>query len=156
MGGRIIRRGSMSKKSVTECRCDRCKRVWYEDAGKPGQDNKLELSAIFGDDVINVALDSLCEGCSKTVRSLVESIRKVMEKAAPIRKAKKKEKTADAGTTPTPTAAAPPKPVTPSNVISVPPVAKSVPPLAPSSTPVSAVAPSAQALPAGQPRPTKV
>jgi len=85
---------------VLKYKCDRCTRVWYNEAAEPA--NKLELTASLDADVIEVKFECLCAGCRKTVHSLVEAISKVIVKNSPIRGAKKKAESVD-GEVPPPT-----------------------------------------------------
>lgn len=116
----------MGTKSVKQCSCDRCKRVWYEDPEQEKrQQTEVDLSATINDDHFEVSFDCLCEGCAATVKGLLVAITRVMDKASPIRGAKKKggaEATVEtpAATTPTPKLSAPSKVVSAEPVTSAP------------------------------------
>lgn len=82
----------MPSRSVTEYTCERCTRSWYEDASCKAPyllaEVKIEtkhLSSNLG----SVEFKCLCEGCQKTVTSLLEQVAKVLKKSAPVRGAKK-------------------------------------------------------------------
>lgn len=83
---------------VLKYKCDRCTRVWYSEAVEP--EYTLDLTANLDGGVGRVKFECLCAGCRKTVRSLVESISKVIVKNSPIRGAKKKAVSADGETSP--------------------------------------------------------
>lgn len=92
----------MGTKQVSQHSCDRCKRVWYEDPEQvKRQQSEVDLSATIGDDHFEISFDCLCEGCASTVRGLLTSITRVMDKASPIRGAKKKGEAPAAGEVPT-------------------------------------------------------
>ena len=110
----------MATKQVTQHNCDRCKRVWYEDAGAKATTTVVCIEADLDGEQLSVKQDCLCAGCRATVRGLLKQIAKTMEKASPIRTAKKKDKKAAvAEVIPPPTAALSPstKPSPPSVVV---------------------------------------
>lgn len=83
----------MPAKSVLRFDCDRCTRTWYVDAEKAAATPKevLNLSMeLEPGSVVKLSYECLCEGCKKTVKSLVSAIGKDFKKAAPVRGAKKK------------------------------------------------------------------
>jgi hypothetical protein len=87
--GRLV---VMPKKSVIECVCDRCGRVWYEDWSpsgeekKPGGSFRLELTMPDATST-TVAYDVLCATCSKAVVNYVAHITRELKTVS---KAKKK------------------------------------------------------------------
>lgn len=112
----------MGTKQVSQCSCDRCKRVWYEDPDQvKRQQSEVELSATLGDDHFEISFDCLCEGCASTVKGLLIAITRVMDKASPIRGAKKKGEAPAAGEVPA-TDAPTTKLAAPSKAVSVEPV----------------------------------
>lgn len=93
----------MGTKQVSQCSCDRCKRVWYEDPEQvKRQQSEVDLTASIGDEVFEVSFDCLCEGCAATVKGLLQAITRVMDKASPIRGAKKKAVASSTGEIPAP------------------------------------------------------
>jgi len=110
----------MASKQVTQHACDRCKRIWYVDVGAKAVATTVCIEADLDGVQLSVKHDCLCAGCRSTVKGLLEQIAKTIEKASPIRTAKKKDKrTAAAEVTPPPAAVPSPpmKPPPPSVVV---------------------------------------
>lgn len=71
----------MSKKAVLECGCDRCGRVWYEEASTdpkaplphPSGSFRMELMLPDGK-VTKVIYETLCETCTKSVANYATNI----------------------------------------------------------------------------------
>lgn len=82
----------MPSKSVVQNTCERCTRVWYTEKAV---EVKLELNAELGLAKFNIKYGCLCDGCEKTVTSLLKSIAKEFKPRAP--RAKKKDESADQG-----------------------------------------------------------
>lgn len=140
----------MGTKSVKQCSCDRCNRVWYED---PAQESvtEVDVQATIGGDFVEASFDCLCEGCAKAVKGMLVAITRVMAKASPIRGAKKKGGAPVAGELPA-TAAIAPKRAAPSKATSAPAAHQQSPGVpVPSGTTASPQAPVQGARPAQTP-----
>lgn len=85
----------MPAKQVLQYECGRCQRVWYVEQGQPEVPCTVDVTANFAGAGISIKFDCLCEGCSKTVKNLLEAIGKAFKKSAPQRGARKKKETAD-------------------------------------------------------------
>jgi len=83
----------MPSKTVVQNACERCTRVWYTDKAV---EVKLELVAELAGEKFEAKYGCLCDGCTKTVTSLLKSIAKDFTKPRAPR-AKKKEESADKG-----------------------------------------------------------
>jgi hypothetical protein len=80
----------MPRNPVIENVCDRCTRSWYTPTNEKQAEVALTVNYSIGDaSPLTADFKCLCEGCQKTVRTLIESITKVMTKSAPVRGAKK-------------------------------------------------------------------
>lgn len=86
----------MPSKPVVQNTCERCTRVWYTEKAV---EVKLELRAELSGEKFEATFGCLCDGCSKTVASLLKSITKDFTKPRAPR-AKKKEESADKGKPP--------------------------------------------------------
>lgn len=84
----------MPSKPVVQNTCERCTRVWYT---AKAAEVKLELSAELGHTQLSVKYGCLCDGCAKTVESLLKSIAKEFKPRAPRAKKKPDEKPTSAG-----------------------------------------------------------
>lgn len=85
----------MPAKQVLQYECGRCQRVWYVEQGQSEVLCTVDVTASFAGAGISIKFDCLCEGCSKTVKNLLEAIGKAFKKSAPQRRARKKKETAD-------------------------------------------------------------
>ena len=98
----------MPSKPVVQNTCERCTRVWYTEKAV---EVKLELKAELTGKKFEAKYECLCDGCTKTVASLLNSIAKEFKPRAP--RAKKKDESADQGkpqsTDPSPTPGAAPE-----------------------------------------------
>ncbi len=79
----------MASRTVVENECDRCTRTWYTKAEEKEVPAHLQLSFVVGEESVLANFKCLCAGCRKTVKTLAESISKVLQKSAPVRGAKK-------------------------------------------------------------------
>lgn len=86
----------MPSKPVVQNTCERCTRVWYTEKAV---EVKLELKAELSGEKFEATYGCLCDGCNKTVTSLLKSIAKDFTKPRAPR-AKKKEESADKGKPP--------------------------------------------------------
>lgn len=153
--GKIIHR-TMASKAVTQYTCDRCKRVWYEDAGveQAREEQYVEVTATLGTAVFDVSFECLCVGCASTVKGLLESVTKSISKASPIRGAKKT--TSEAKEEPPATDVASAKPAARPHVISVEPASAQKVPAPSNAAGGSPGGKSSQPVPPGAPpHPTK-
>lgn len=82
----------MPKKLVSQLNCDRCQRVWYEDADAAQAKTTVMLEAEIEGVKSSIKYECLCAGCRSTVKGLLDAIGKTIAKASPIRTAKKKGK----------------------------------------------------------------
>lgn len=109
----------MPAKQVLQYDCGRCRRVWYVEQNQPEVVTTVAVAANFDGAAIDIKYDCLCEGCKKTVKSLLEAIGKEFKKAAPQRGARKKKeggepaKTAAGGEDAAPPPADSPSPLPP-------------------------------------------
>lgn len=97
-GGKLIRESTMPKKSVVQYTCERCARVWYLDAAAPEPAAKLVLKADgFKEKLADVHYECLCDSCSDTVKSLIDSLAPLKPRE---RRAKKKDEGSGQGNSP--------------------------------------------------------
>lgn len=95
----------MPKKSVFECSCDRCGRVWYVEQGEkepPTSSFKMELTLPDGK-ITKVIYETLCETCTKAVANYATNIARDLKTVS-----KAKKDAPEAAPPPPPPAPVPP------------------------------------------------